>query len=725
MSSVGVLSPTSLTRQLHELGSGKFLADPISALIKGIKRFKPPEKVRTVDWATENRKFKLADSGAIVQYDPKRTPYNLGFSDALDDPTVQLAVMVKPSRSGGTATVENYLGKLIDIGPFPRTAWILGSDKAVKEYVEGVIKDLFELHPRLAAKIGTDRSDNTDTRKRISGQLLEFLASNDATYRNREFGFGVMDEPDGWKQFSETPKVQLEGRQKNLGRRRKGVILSHPDKGWRAGVAAAWEQTSRGIFILRCPDCGGFAASYASKFWKNVPEFKLTYSKTVEGKAKQDLTGDERLALAEKTAGLACPHCGVVHDDEARDAMVDEAGEAGWWMHRGQTLDHDLGIQGQPDPHHERGFWVHGTVVKTSPLSTLARGLEEALIRFERSGGSRQMTKVLREYHSKQLGEIFEGKSALGGVDAAQLEKRTKALAEEEDSNPFAYRMGEVPPGVLFLTAAVDVGGGKFDLLVRGWDRARRSWIIDRRTIRQREHANGIMRDIAPPDVQDDWNVLEPEIDRLYPLRDDPDKALPIAVMTIDAGDGNVTWKAYEFARRMDHKRWAAWQKVRCIKGASSPKAPAMPVRPTDIAKDSEGRPIKPVITLHTLGVHELKEQALEDVAVKDGSPGMVIFPTDFPRRAYEEIFNEPLIDGKFERQGPQETLDLLGYSEGSRLMLEPDRDNIVWDQGIEMRPIWAQPVLLSQPKPEQAAPKARAKHRSIFEQFDALNEED
>ena len=40
----------------------------------------------------------------------------------------------------------------------------------------------------------------------------------------------------------------------------------------------------------------------------------------------------------------------------------------------------------------------------------------------------------------------------------------------------------------------------------------------------------------------------------------------------IDASDGNVTWRAYEFARRMDRKRWGAWRKVRCIKGATTAK---------------------------------------------------------------------------------------------------------------------------------------------------------
>ena len=109
------------------------------------------------------------------------------------------------------------------------------------------------------------------------------------------------------------------------------------------------------------------------------------------------------------------------------------------------------------------------------------------------------------------------------------LKQRTRELSEPQDDRvEYGFRLGEVPSWVRFITISVDVGGNKFDILARGWDTARRSCVIDRRTIRQRPDKDGVLRDIAPAKVQADWQVLEAEIDRLYPLRDRPDMALPV-----------------------------------------------------------------------------------------------------------------------------------------------------------------------------------------------------
>jgi phage terminase large subunit GpA-like protein len=352
-------------------------------------------------------------------------------------------------------------------------------------------------------------------------------------------------------------------------------------------------------------------------------------------------------------------------------------------------------------------------------MGELARELEGALEHKERTG----RTDKLKQVMVRTFGEAFEGGRDVDGLDARRLKTRTKEMAVAED--PALYRMGTVPRWVRFLTLAIDVGGNKFDLLVRGWDEHRRSALIDRRTIRQRADATGTLRDIATAHVQDDWQVLEAEIDRLYPLQDDPGSALPIAVTTIDASDGNVTWKAYEFARRMDRKRWGSWRRIRCIKGSTSPKAEPLPAAPTKISKDSEGKPVLPVVTLHVLGVHKLKEAVLDDLAIEDGSPGQCFFAVDTPDRAFHEMFNEMLVDGRFVRNGPNETLDLYAYTEAGRLMLQPDRNTIRWDDP-GARPVWARPVSL-QPKggdPIAGAGEAQQgkKPPSMLERFDALN---
>lgn len=705
----GLLSPAALSREIEALTAGYYLADAHDLIEEGLGLFRPPTKISTVEWAEKYRKFRTTEGGALVPYDRLRTPYNIAKMDALDEPGVVEVVVVKPSRSGGTTVAENYLGKMIQFGPMGDVGWYLGSGGAVKEYCERVVKPMFEDNAGLGAQIGSGRSDNNDTRKRVAGHLIEWLPANDAAFRNREFVFGVADESDGWSKFSETPGMQLEARQKNVGKRAKRMIMSHPDKGWRAGTAAEWVNTSRGIFVMKCVECDRFASAHATKFWPDVPEFKLWWQQdlyeTKKGKQRllrkrEQLDPDERMALAESTAGMLCPHCGVVLDDEQRFAMVDEAGLNDWWMHRGQTLDIERGIMGEPDAiyHTKRGFWDHGLMLKNSPAVELATALEEALTKYERAGGKK--SKELREVMSKKLGEIYEGKTGIEGVTAADLRKRSKA-SEAEEEGEAVLPLGMFPAEALFITAAVDVGLGKFDVSFRAWDLESRSWWLDRLTIRQRQWKDGRWRDIRTRDRIEDWDVLIADvIERTFPIVGHDGLAMPVAAVAIDVSDGNVTWKGREFARRCLTKRlyWGRpskpWSRVRLIQGSPSAKAPEIPIRPRDISKDEQGKPTKPLVQEWTLGAHKLKELALERLAVTDDGPGHCYFAADIASNYYDEYFNEPLIDGKFERQGPNESLDLFGYEEAVRLMLRPDRKDIRWNDP-DKRPVWARPVSL------------------------------
>lgn len=715
-----LLSPARLKREIEALARGDYLADEIALLEEALGQFRPPSRISTVEWAERYRKFRTTEGGALVPYDRWRTPYNIAIMDALDDPTVELVVNVKPSRSGGTVVAENHLGKMIQFGPMGDVGWYLGSAEAVKDYCERVVKPLFEDHAELQARVGTGKSDNNESRKRINGHLVEWMPANDAHFRNREFVYGVMDEPDGWTRFSESPETELRGRQKNIGRRRKGIILSHPDKGWRAGVAAAWESSSRGIFVMRCPECGLFAAAHATKFWPDVPQFALSYQ-------RDDTIGmDERLAMAERTAGMGCSHCGCVLSDKQRFAMIDEAAREGWWMHRGQRLDPVEGIQGEPEPHTKRGFWVHGLMLKVNTAAELAKGLEEVLLKFERSGGSREATKAVREFMSKHLGEIFEGKAGLSGVTAATLVSRSRKER--------AVELGVFPAEALFITAAVDVGAGKFDVSFRAWDLESRSWWIDRLTIRQRLWDDGRLRDIRTRERVEDWEaaLIDDVILRTFPIAGNEDWVMPVAAVAVDVSDGNVTWIGREFARRclLRGLYWGTranpWSRVRLIQGSRNAAAPELPDKATKIERDENGRPVKPVVQEWTLGVHKLKELTLERLAVNDGGPGQCYFAPDIGSDYFDEYFNEPLIDGKFVRQGPNESLDLFGYEEAVRLMLKPDRKDLRWDRP-EGRPRWARPVPANPgtgvPAPGKNKTEAAKAPQNYLQRFAALNQ--
>lgn len=638
-----------------------------------------------------------------------RTPYNVGPMASLDDPKCHMVVMVKPSRSGGTAVAENYLFKLAKFGPMTHVSWVLNSDEAVTDYVRNVVRPMFDLNADLQGRVGTNRGEDTDSYKLVGGYPVEWLSAKDSTFRNRQPGFMCLDETDAWaKKWAASPRIQIDGRQKMLGNRRKAALMSHPDLGYQSGIGSAFEDTSRGIYVMTCPECLGHAAAYATKYWDDVPQFKLVWTRN------EELPTDERVKLAERTAAVACPHCGATLDDEQRRDMVDAAltrndASRDGWMHRGQRLDPEAGVIGEPDAHTAHGYWVHGIMLKTQDIAKLARDYEQALIKYERSKDAAQ----LKEFLSKQLGEIFEGAATTGGISARVLKER---VAEA------GYDRGTVPHQVQFITAAIDLGKLKFDAAFIGWDLEGRSWLIDRITVRNRRDDDGVERPIDLYGRQADYDVIwETVLNKRFPLIGKPDLVLPVAVVALDSSDGNATWKAREFARRTVNQGygWVGkgfWPRLKLIKGQDG-KRPILPEAPTKIDKDERGQQVEPVLVEYRLGVDKLKEQTIERLAVTPGEPGCCSFPREIEPHYLEEFFGETLIDGKWVKNGRNEMLDLYGYCEAGRLMLQPDRAEIDWKKN---RPVWATPISLSK-QAEEAAP---ATGQSIFDAFAALNED-
>lgn len=673
-----VYSRQELADRATRLSQHQFCQHPADLAASRLFSLKPRESLSTIEWSVHRRKIRKPD-GTQTGWSPTRSKALLPICDAHDNPDVREIIAPKPSRIGGTMIAENFAAKCLDSGPSWDVMWYLAGPTEVSSYADRVLRPLMEDH--FAGRLPRPGTDgNTKTLKRVGTQTIELMVMSKTTTTNRQGGYIVFDEPDSYtKEFRSNFLEQGRQRQSDLGNDRKIYACAHPDIGWSGGIAAAWLQSTMGIYIFRCPCCGTHGSPYPTKHWPDVPRFRLNYEKAPEGTSI-----DRRLALARRTAVIACPG-GCPLGEAEREQMIDE----GSYMHKGQVLDIEAGILGEVETNETWGFWLHVLLAKQVGLASMASQLEAAVEHKERTG----KTDKLKQVMVRTFGEVFEGAGEAAGLDAQALKKRTRELATAE-TEIVSYRLGEIPEGVLFLTQALDVGGNKFDIMVRGWDKERRSWLIERRTIRQRLHSDGVLRDIAPSKVQADWSVLEAEIDKLYPLQDNPGRALPIAVTTIDASDGNVTWKAYEFARQMDRKRWGVWRKVRCIKGATSPTAPQLPVRPTKISTDSEGKPVLPVVTLHVIGVHSLKEDALEDLAIEDRTPGHCFFARNTPDKAFEELFNEVLIDGSWVRNGDNETLDLLGYTEAGRLMLEPDRKKIRWDDPAS-RPVWARTVPL------------------------------
>jgi len=207
---------------------------------------------------------------------------------------------------------------------------------------------------------------------------------------------------------------------------------------------------------------------------------------------------------------------------------------------------------------------------------------------------------------------------------------------------------------------------------------------------------------------------------------------LPVACVCIDVGDGHSTKNGRLFGYRMAKKKWRNFPRVKLIRGAKAADAIAVPEKGKEVAEDEQGNKLPFSVLEWHLGVFKLKELSVERLAVEDDGPGQCYFARDLPKSTFSEFKGEVLIDGKWDRRGPNESLDLFGYAEAARQMLKPDRPTINWTGA---RPIWATPVPIASEggdpavavagEGEKEAPARKKKDapKSIFERMAALGD--
>lgn len=684
------------------MAKGEFLANP-RLLADGLRSLLlPPEDISTVECAGRYRYLPNPEGTGKRLYDPSMTPYMNGPQDELDNPARPFVIVVGPGRSGKSIGGENHLFKRLRHGPLTDTIMYLPGKTDVDSYADKEFADFFTLHPEIQQRLGARSTDNKRNFKRVDGRAIQLFPANPSTVRQKQAPLIMATEIDGYRPaLRSAMKDLIAVRGRAYGSQFKGYLESHPDAGWGGGIANAWLDSTQGLWYWPCPHCDGWSSPH--------PRARKGMFMRLDYEQRDDLEEIAMLDHIEKTASLICPHCGASLTDADKTQML----SLGRWVFKGEVIAPDGTVTGEVVASDSAGFWIHGTMSPFVKLGTLAREYVAALVFYKRT----RKPQKLREVTVKSIGIVYEGAQGTA-IQSDTLQERAKEAK--------GFLLGTVPPEVLFITAAVDVGHRKFDVGIWGWDLEGRSWLIDRYTITSRRWDDGTVRDIRPAERIEDWYVLRDLIDRAVPVVGKKGVSLPVAAVAIDTGDGNVTEKAREFARRMalEKKAWgkAQWQKVRLIKGAKSKTAPEIPVKPRSISKDESGAPVLPLIDEWDLGVFKLKEQAVERLGVDDDGPGQCYFANGLPNSTFEEFVGERLVDGEWVRTGPNESLDLFAYAEAVRLMLKPDRKEIRWDV---IRPIWARPVVAEADVevPVDSAPPAKpsSKKRRFLDQLASM----
>ena len=262
-----------------------------------------PEPALTVSqWSDEHRM--LPDLSAEPgRWRTSRTPYLREIMDCLsaNDPTERV-VFVKGAQLGGTEAGLNFLGYVIHHAP-GLMLMVQPTMDAVRRNTSTRVDPMIAASPALRERVvepGKKEPGNSQFRKLFpGGQLVMVGAASGVGLRSTPARYLFLDEVDAYPAdvSGEGDPVALAiQRTVTFRGRRKIVMVSTPTLKGYSRIEAAYEESDRRIYEVRCADCG----SYAPITWAQIqwPE------------GRRDL------------AHRVCPDCGAVHEEHMKPALL-------------------------------------------------------------------------------------------------------------------------------------------------------------------------------------------------------------------------------------------------------------------------------------------------------------------------------------------------------------------------------------------------------------------
>ncbi|QCE34155.1 phage terminase large subunit family protein [Acetobacteraceae bacterium] len=493
------------------------LAAPI--ISEALKSYLSNDFMSVSECAAKYRYLNNRGGGHVGLWKHSIAPYLCGPMDALSDERFLSVAVVGPARSGKTEIGRNWMMQSILTDPADFLVYAQGDDQ-IKSMVRDDVNPFLMLHNCLTEKQSTKREDDSLFHKKFLGMSINFWA---ATYNNligKTAPRIILTELDAIERNGEKAFRLASERRVTFGSESTVYAESHPDladgitpTSWNRGIMSLYRDSDRRLWYWACPECG----LYSSPTPGAVREMTLHYDET--------LSTDE----IRQTARLLCPCCGALIEDKQRKDM----NLTGVWVAAGQEISPEGKVTGDPIKKDTAGFWITGIM---SPflmhgIGGLAESLEKAKLKFKETGDDEE----LKITTVKTGGVPYTPPASARRVDA-------DALAMREDPS---LQLGKVPDGVRFLTAAMDIQGNRFELLVRGWGRDGESWIISYQQIKA-----------DPSKSQHDWDdVIQRVMNKKWPLAEDPTKGLKILGFGYDSGgQEGVTSQAYAAWRRARKK---------------------------------------------------------------------------------------------------------------------------------------------------------------------------
>lgn len=682
-----IRSAANLQDALIELGNGGFLGSARSAWSSRLGLLRPRSEMTTRKFVESGERLIEGPTGKPEKMDLSKTPYLPRIMDVCDMPEVNIVAISACSRWGKTIVAECKFLKHFSHGPTYNTLWYMQSEDDLKDYIDERGEWALRNHEKINEKINWNDSRNSRTRVQIGNSLALWRHASQKTLRGKAAPLIAVDEIDGMNRKIANGIVTLvKNRQREFGAQRLAIFASHPDMAPLGGIWLIIKDSIQHRYYWVCPECG-----QASSPCQDA-DMRMIWNMDKFLKLADDMPRDKLLAKIEKDIRLVCPHieCRAEFKPSDRNDLMKKSA----WLQNHQGLTPEGEVTGDALIGDTMGFVGHAFMSPWIDFSTVAKDWAIAKLNYDESGDE----TGLKEENVKTLGERHENVNGEGRIDDW---KTVKARLRRD------YLMKTVPPGVKFLTAFVDVQGGRFEVRVIGWDLQKRSWLIDCYAMKQwpvdllGANPMGAFSDIDPANRLTDWRIIEEAvIAQHYPLQTDMNLVMPIAKVIIDAvGEPGVTnnartWAANVAARPMTGGKIIPPYVIQLIMNSKHKDGPELYGRPIarQYADDAGMKKLAVEIRERMPIAHKIKFLIAKRMLIEDGAPGQMHIPTNLPDRYVRELVSETLINDEWYARGRNETWDGWVNCETARYCVMPDRPGL-WD----VTPDWAKPIPRSQ----------------------------
>ncbi|WP_412057101.1 phage terminase large subunit family protein [Bartonella sp. DGB2] len=536
----------------------KNLARVAEALAEG---FRPDPAYTVSQWADIHRYLSTEASAEAGLWRTSRTPYLREIMDNLSSySSIETTVVMKGAQIGMSEAALNFCGYAIHHSPGPILYVMPTVDmakKLSKMRVEHMIRNSKALSERIAPPRARD-SGNTLFMKEFAGGSLNLTGANSAVgLRSMSIRYLVLDEVDGYpiNVDGEGDPVTLALRRTASYPRRKVFMLSTPASLETSRIKAEFEKGDQRYYNVVCEDCHELQPiTWAQIRW---PEDKP------------------------EEAHFFCAHCGAIHEEHRKAALLSEANGARWVATK------------QSRYNNFRSYHLSALYSPWFTWGECARAFLEA----------KSDPATLQSFVNTVLGEPWEERQGAAN-DATKL----YALREE-------YEL--LPPQVALLTCGVDVQPDRLELELVGWGRGEESWNIDYKIIQGNPSEGRV------------WERLDGYLDKRWPHPAFQEKGgMKIHAICVDTGGSN-TQAVYDYVRDRENRRiWG-------VKG----KGGSYQVWPKRPSRKNKGK-----INLYNVGVDAAKDMImarLNKVGAEACGSGACHFHKDRDLEYFEQLTAE------------------------------------------------------------------------------------